>query len=165
MKEMKNRLSDQTVWGCMLVLYNSHVFSCFSELLHSQGQTHVKSTHDANNTMQCNAMQCNFLRHYWWNARHLKRESIIWAQNSAGCVDFYIFSSFFFLLQRAFPSRLTLYNDLIAGNKDLLTIGCLCILEDGGALLGSTSGDCLQTLEAFRSWGCQLDCAISGDSN
>lgn len=73
-----------------------------------------------------------------------------------GCVDFY--------LQRAFPSRLTLYNDLIAGNKDLLTIGCLCILEDGGALLGS-SGDCLQTLEAFRSWGCQLDCAISGDSN
>lgn len=92
---MKNRLSNQTVWGCMLVLYN--VFSCFSELLHSQGQTHVKSTHDANN-----AMQCNFLRHYWWNARHLKRESIIWAQNSAGCVDFYIFSSFFFCSREHF---------------------------------------------------------------
>lgn len=67
----------------------------------------------------------------------------------------------FFLLQRAFHSSLTLYNDLVTGNQDLLTVGCLCVLEDGGALLSSAGGDCLQTLKAFRSWGCQLDRAIS----
>lgn len=77
----------------------------------------------------------------------------------------WIFLFYFILRKRAFPCRLTLYDDLIAGNKDLLAIGCLCILEDGGALLGSATGDCLQTLQAFRSRGCQLDCAISGDSN
>lgn len=74
-------------------------------------------------------------------------------------------NSFGFFPLRRFHTLLTLYNNLITGHKDLLAVRRLCILKDGGALLGSTSGDRLQTLKAFGPWGGQLDCAISGYSN
>lgn len=62
----------------------------------------------------------------------------------------------------------TLYNNLVAGHQYLLSVRCLGILKNGGALLGSTRvghGDGLQTLDAFGPWGCQLDRTIRGYSN
>lgn len=62
----------------------------------------------------------------------------------------------------------TLYNNLVARHQYLLSVRCLGILKNSGALLGSTRvghGDSLQTLDAFGPWGCQLDRTIRGYSN
>lgn len=62
----------------------------------------------------------------------------------------------------------TLYNNLVTWHQYLLAVRGLCILKDGGALLGSARvghGDGLKSLEAFRSRSCQLDRAIRGYGN
>lgn len=66
------------------------------------------------------------------------------------------------------PDCFTLNHHLVAGHQYLLPIRCLSILEHGGTLLASTRvrhGNSLQALNAFGSWGCQLDCTISSYSN
>lgn len=63
---------------------------------------------------------------------------------------------------------LTLHYHLVAGHQDLLSIGGLGILQDGGALLGARRvghGQGLHPLHAICTVIGQLDGAALGDGN